>query len=81
MGEADADDAIEQANHEESEKVIATQQRREQEIQEAAGEDGLNGGFVSDHDRVLKSTINDVQTEALLAGAEADAAERDDTYL
>lgn len=81
MGEADADEAIEQANHEESERVVAKQQRREQEIQEAAGEDGLNGGFVSDHDRVLKSTINDVQTEALLANAEADAAERDDAYL
>lgn len=81
MGEADADEAIEQANHDESERVIAKQQVREQEIQEAAGEDGLNGGFVSDHDRVLKSTINDVQTEALLANAEADAAERDDTCL
>ena len=40
--------------------MIAKQQRREEEIQEAAGEDGLNGGFVSEHDRVLKSTINDV---------------------
>ena len=74
MGEADADDIIEQANHEESERVIAQQQRKEREIQEAAGEDDLNGGFVCDHDRVLTSTINDVQTEALISSAEADVA-------
>lgn len=59
MGEADTEEAIEQANKEESERVIAQQRRKEKEIQEAAGEDGLNGGFVCDHDKVLKSTISD----------------------
>ena len=77
MGEADADDAIQSENRDESERVVAQQQRREKEIQEASGEDGRNGGSVKDSDKVLKSTINDIQTEALLATAEADAAENE----
>lgn len=66
MGEADADEIMEQANHEESQRIIDQQQRKEKELSEAAGEDNLNGGIVSDHDRVLRSTISDIQTESLI---------------
>jgi hypothetical protein len=46
-------------------------------MEEASGEDGRNGGSVKDSDKLMKSTINDIQTEALLATAEADAAENE----
>lgn len=77
MGEADADDAIQSESRDESERVVAQQQRREKEIQEASGEDGRNGGSVKDSDKVLKSTINDIQTEAILATAEANETDNE----
>lgn len=54
MNEVESDDVLEQENHEESLRVIAKQQIKEKEVQEAAGEDGKNGGFYLDHDSILK---------------------------
>lgn len=70
MGEVDADDVIKQANSDESERVVAQQQRREKELQEAAGEDGKNGGSFAGNDSLLKSTMNDLETESLVATVE-----------
>jgi len=77
VGEVEAEEAIAQGTREESERVIASQQRKENEVQEAAGEDGKNGGDYKDNDKVLQGAINDIQVDAMLASSERSGDDSD----